>query len=54
MRKNALRSVLQEGRPVFGTMIQEVRTPAIAELMAEMQVDGHRANTRKGYVGTLP
>jgi 2-dehydro-3-deoxyglucarate aldolase/4-hydroxy-2-oxoheptanedioate aldolase len=34
MRKNALRSVLQEGRPVFGTMIQELRTPAIVELMA--------------------
>jgi 2-keto-3-deoxy-L-rhamnonate aldolase RhmA len=34
MRKNALRPVLQEGRAVFGTMIQEVRTPAIAELMA--------------------
>lgn len=34
MRKNALRQALQDGRTVFGTMIQELRSPAVPELMA--------------------
>ena len=34
MKKNSLRQVLQQGGTVFGTMIQEMRSPAIAELMA--------------------
>ena len=34
MKSNALRNWLQEGKPAYGTMIQEVRTTAIAQIMA--------------------
>jgi 2-keto-3-deoxy-L-rhamnonate aldolase RhmA len=34
MRANALREKLQEGEPVYGTMIQAVPMPAIAQVMA--------------------
>lgn len=34
MKRNALRTLLQEGKPVYGTMIQEVRATAIAQIMA--------------------
>lgn len=39
MRKNAIRQALQEGKTVFGTMIQEMRTPAVPELMATAGFD---------------
>lgn len=34
MRPNALRRLLQEGKPAYGTMIQEARSPAIGQIMA--------------------
>lgn len=39
MRKNALRQALQEGKTVFGTMLQESRSPAVPELMAAAGFD---------------
>ncbi len=34
MKPNALREQLRAGKPVYGTMIQDVRTPAIGQIMA--------------------
>jgi 2-keto-3-deoxy-L-rhamnonate aldolase RhmA len=34
MRINALRSLLSQGKPAYGTMIQDVRTPSIGQIMA--------------------
>ena len=34
MRPNALREKLQQGKPVYGTMAQAVRIPAIGQIMA--------------------
>jgi 2-keto-3-deoxy-L-rhamnonate aldolase RhmA len=34
MKPNALRTMLQEGKAAYGTMIQEVRTPAVGQIMA--------------------
>jgi 2-dehydro-3-deoxyglucarate aldolase/4-hydroxy-2-oxoheptanedioate aldolase len=39
VRKNALRQALQEGKTVFGTMLQEVRSPGVVELMATAGFD---------------
>jgi 2-keto-3-deoxy-L-rhamnonate aldolase RhmA len=39
MRKNALRQALQEGKTVFGTMLQEVRSPGVVEIMATAGFD---------------
>jgi 2-keto-3-deoxy-L-rhamnonate aldolase RhmA len=39
LRKNALRAALQGGKTVFGTMVQEVRSPAIMEVMASAGCD---------------
>ena len=39
MRSNAMRQALDQGKTVFGTMIQEVRTPAIMEVMATAGCD---------------
>ena len=34
MKPNALRKLLKEGKPAYGTMIQEARSPAIGQIMA--------------------
>ena len=34
MRQNALREQLGQGKPVYGTMIQALRLPAIGQIMA--------------------
>lgn len=39
MRPNKLRGMLQQGLPGFGTMIQEIRTPAIALILANAGYD---------------
>ena len=35
MRRDELRAALNNGRAVFGTMIQKIRTPAIAHILAD-------------------
>ncbi len=39
MRKNATREALQQGKTVFGTMLQELRSPAIPQVMATAGFD---------------
>lgn len=39
MRPNKVRATLQQGKPIFGTMIQEIRTPAIAMILANAGFD---------------
>jgi 2-keto-3-deoxy-L-rhamnonate aldolase RhmA len=34
MRPNTLRELLNQGKPAYGTMIQDVRSPSIAQIMA--------------------
>jgi len=34
MRSNALRELLSQGKPAYGTMIQDVRTPSVGQIMA--------------------
>jgi len=34
MRPNALRELLNQGKPAYGTMIQDVRSPSIGQIMA--------------------
>jgi len=34
MRPNALRKLLNQGKPAYGTMIQDVRSPSIGQIMA--------------------
>jgi len=34
VKPNALREQLQQGKPAYGTMIQDVRTPSIGQIMA--------------------
>jgi 2-keto-3-deoxy-L-rhamnonate aldolase RhmA len=34
MKPNAMRKLLSEGKPVYGTMIQDLRTPTVGQLMA--------------------
>ncbi len=39
MKPNALRQILVQGRPAYGTMIQELRTPSIGLIMAQAGCD---------------
>ena len=39
MRTNKMRSLLSQGKPVFGTMLQELRSPAVPMLMANLGFD---------------
>src|SRR5438445_11182135 len=39
MRKNLIKQRLQKGETIIGTMIQEVRTPAIAQILKEVGFD---------------
>ena len=39
MRKNALRQKLSEGKVVYGTMLQELRSPAVIQLVANAGYD---------------
>jgi len=39
MRDNRVRAALRRGEPVYGTMISEMRTPAVAFILAEAGLD---------------
>ena len=39
MRPNKLRQLLNEGRPAYGTMIQDLRSPSVAQIMAQAGCD---------------
>jgi 2-keto-3-deoxy-L-rhamnonate aldolase RhmA len=39
MKPNALRQILDEGRTAYGTMIQDLRTPSIGQIMAQAGCD---------------
>jgi len=39
MQNNALRATLAQGKPVFGTMLQELRSPAVPIIMANLGFD---------------
>ncbi len=39
MRPNALRQSLSQGKPAFGTMIQDMRTPSVVQIMAQAGCD---------------
>jgi 2-keto-3-deoxy-L-rhamnonate aldolase RhmA len=39
MKRNALKQALQQGKTVFGTMVQEIRSPAVAMVMATAGFD---------------
>lgn len=39
MKDNALRRILQSGKPAFGTMLQELRSPAVPILLGDVGFD---------------
>jgi 2-keto-3-deoxy-L-rhamnonate aldolase RhmA len=39
MKPNALRHLLDQGKPTYGTMIQDLRTPSIGQIMAQAGCD---------------
>ena len=39
MRPNVLRQKLGEGKPAYGTMIQDVRSPTVVQIMAQAGFD---------------
>ena len=39
MKPNALRKLLIQGKPAYGTMIQDLRTPSIGQIMAQAGCD---------------
>jgi 2-keto-3-deoxy-L-rhamnonate aldolase RhmA len=39
VRQNALRQKLNEGKPAYGTMIQDVRSPSVVQIMAKAGFD---------------
>ena len=49
MKDNLLRKALHEGRVVIGTMLQELRTPAIPILLADVGYDFIFIDMDKGY-----
>ena len=39
MRRNIIKQKLQKGETVIGTMVQEMRTPAIAQILKQVGFD---------------
>jgi 2-keto-3-deoxy-L-rhamnonate aldolase RhmA len=39
MKPNALKQMLKEGKPAYGTMLQDLRSPAVGQIMAQAGCD---------------
>jgi 2-keto-3-deoxy-L-rhamnonate aldolase RhmA len=48
MRPNTLRQRLSEGRPVYGTMLQDLRSPSVVQIMARAGCDFVFIDTEHG------